>query len=251
MTEIEQYFRLSEISGVGVRCDESGLFVGEIALLERASGGSGQGCWRPRATGGINRDLGKLYGASFKFAANVGGLDAVARALNRNDVVHAQIATLLIGIPEPPAIDPSRQEPATLGRAIRGQDDERATRPSDDGFLKFNPHHDERGRFTSADGAVQANGDGDKAPEHQTQTKPHETRTSPNASTTRPAEDSDVPAIAQATATIQSCGDAFRACVQIAAFRQPSLISNCIAALRVCKTTGLPTIFGPGTLGQQ
>jgi hypothetical protein len=51
---------------------------------------------------GFNRDLSKRYGLPIEFSAKIEGLAAIARALSRGDVVHAQIATLHLRIPDPP-----------------------------------------------------------------------------------------------------------------------------------------------------
>ena len=40
--EFARYFRLSEAEGRGVRCDESGLYVGATPLLERKASPSGR-----------------------------------------------------------------------------------------------------------------------------------------------------------------------------------------------------------------
>ena len=256
MAERERHFRLSDLSDAGVRCDASGLFVGETPLLERASWAGGEAGWRPRPPAEINRDLGKLYGNPTEFGPNIAGLESVARALNRNDVVHAQIVALLLGIPDPPAPERSGSGELETGDEAGARPDlEHAGGASKEQLGKFNPYHDERGRFTTSDGAVGPGGAESDAPEagrvasdHRQQTRPDE-RTR-GASTTGRSED-EAPAITQASVEVRSCGDAFRACVQIAAFQRPSMISNCIAALRTCRSTGLPTIFAPGVVGQQ
>lgn len=165
---------------------------------------------------------------------NFAGVTAVARALSRNDVVHAQIAALLLGIPDPPAEDAREQE-----------------------LIKFNPFHDARGRFTTADGAVEPSGERADAPDgreaasdHSGRTKPDKGGPTPEGSATGSAGKQTAGAT-PAAVMVQGCGDAFRACVQIAAFQRPGMISNCIAALRTCRSTGLPTIFGPGIVGKQ
>jgi hypothetical protein len=70
--------------------------------------------------------------------------------------------------------------------------------------------------------------------------------------------DSDLPASARqglsiepADARIIPCSDAFVACMRGATFSGTPPLNNCFRALDTCKSTGLPTIFGPGIIGQQ
>ncbi len=104
LAQFERYFRLADESGAGVRCDAKVLFIGETSLLERTRGPSGLLEWRPRPLFDLNRDLGKCYGLPVDFSSKIGGLAAVARALDRGDLVHAQIAALLLQIPDPPGL---------------------------------------------------------------------------------------------------------------------------------------------------
>lgn len=80
------------------------MFVGAVPLLELCHGGKGRDQWRPRAVVDLNRDLSKRYGLPVEFNATLGGLAAVAGALGRGDLVHAQIATVHLRIPDPPAL---------------------------------------------------------------------------------------------------------------------------------------------------
>jgi hypothetical protein len=57
----------------------------------------------------INRDLSECYGLPIEFTPKIGGLAAVSRALNRGDLLHAQIATLHLQIPDPPSLTKSLQ----------------------------------------------------------------------------------------------------------------------------------------------
>jgi hypothetical protein len=103
--QIGRRFALSDQPGEGVYCDESGLFVGGVALLERFQGDSFG--WQPRPLPELNRDLGRRYGLPVELNAKLGGLTAIARALSRCDLIHARIATLHLRLPDPPAVTQS------------------------------------------------------------------------------------------------------------------------------------------------
>jgi hypothetical protein len=119
LTEFERYFRLADESGAGVRCDDKGLFIGETSLLERARGPSGLVEWRPRSLFDLNRDLGKCYGLPVDFGSKIEGLAAVARALDRGDLVHVQIAALLLQIPDPPGLAKTPQTTSEITELAR------------------------------------------------------------------------------------------------------------------------------------
>jgi len=55
----------------------------------------------------LNRDLSKRYGIPIDINAKSGGLIAIASALNRGDLLHAQITTLHLQIPDPPPLTKS------------------------------------------------------------------------------------------------------------------------------------------------
>jgi hypothetical protein len=52
----------------------------------------------------LNRELRNCYGLPVEFDSKIAGLATVARALNRGDLLHAQIATLHLQIPDPPRL---------------------------------------------------------------------------------------------------------------------------------------------------
>jgi hypothetical protein len=102
-------FRLAAAIGGGVSCSEEGLFVGEIALLERVRGSNGSWRWRPRDLPHINRDLSKCYGLPIEFDQKFAGLELISNALNRSEFGRAQIAALHLRLPDPPVIAKSAQ----------------------------------------------------------------------------------------------------------------------------------------------
>jgi hypothetical protein len=70
MTLIGRRFGLSIERGSGIFCDESGLFVGGVPMLERSKGSDGAVQWRPRAADELNRDLSKRYGVPIEIHSN-------------------------------------------------------------------------------------------------------------------------------------------------------------------------------------
>jgi len=91
----------------GIRCDETGVFVGETPLLEN-SAVRGQRHWRPRLLCDLNNDLTASYAAlPIEFGRKMAGLETIARALNGGDLARAQIATLHLQLPDPPNLTKS------------------------------------------------------------------------------------------------------------------------------------------------
>jgi hypothetical protein len=93
---LAHYFRLRP---GGVECDPSGLRVGGVTLLAPDAAGK----WTRRDEGDLSRELSKLYGFPLDFGRKRGGVDAVAAALASGELARAQIAALLLKLPDPPA----------------------------------------------------------------------------------------------------------------------------------------------------
>ncbi len=122
MAHFARCFGLSDEPGRGVSCDENGVFIGTVPLLERSGGQSGADQWQPRTVSDLNRELGECYGLPIEFERKIDGLRAVAHALGRGDLIHAQIATLHLEIPDPPLLAKTRQSPGeiiNLARQLR------------------------------------------------------------------------------------------------------------------------------------
>jgi hypothetical protein len=120
MSQIGRRFSLSEQSDHGVFCSGNGVFVGGIPLLVQDHG-PGNG-WHPRPASDLSRDLSKRYGLPVEFDRKIDALGAVAGALGRGDLIHAQIATLHLEIPEPLPLAKSMQtqtEIIDLARRLR------------------------------------------------------------------------------------------------------------------------------------
>lgn len=97
-------FRLSPPgSRHGISCDESGAFVGAIPFLER-SFVCGKDRWRPRDCDELSKQLRSHFALPIDISSKAGKLKAIANALNEGDLARAQIATVLLGIPDPPPL---------------------------------------------------------------------------------------------------------------------------------------------------
>lgn len=87
----------------GVSCDEHGAFLGTIPLLDRAAVERTEQ-WRSRSVAALNAAIGNAYGLPVDLAAKAGGIDAIARALNSDNVALAQIAALQLRLPPVPQL---------------------------------------------------------------------------------------------------------------------------------------------------
>ena len=101
MTQFGRNFSLSETCGKGIYCGSEGVFVSDEPLLTCSTSGFRK--WKVRDINEINASLSKLYGVPVEFNAKIGSLTAVAKALDRNDFLYAQLTTLHLQIPEPPS----------------------------------------------------------------------------------------------------------------------------------------------------
>jgi hypothetical protein len=117
MSQIGRRFVLSDGPGTGISCGKNGVFAGAVPLLERIScaGPGRHDQWQPRPVSEINHDLSKCFGLPIDFNQKIGGLQTIARALSRGDIIHAQMATLHLEIPDPPTLAKAAQ---TLGKII-------------------------------------------------------------------------------------------------------------------------------------
>jgi hypothetical protein len=87
--------------GRGLSCDANGAFVGNIPLLKRSLV-AGRERWEPRDSGELSKAIGASFGVPIDMSLKMGGVRAISNALNEGDVARAQIATVLLGIPDLP-----------------------------------------------------------------------------------------------------------------------------------------------------
>ena len=104
-----RFFRLSP---GGVECDKNGLRVGDVALL----GFEAKGGWTLRDDIELANDLSRIYGFPVDVGSKRGGLAVVAAALQSGNVAKAQVAALLLRLPEPTA------GPTRLAREVLARD---------------------------------------------------------------------------------------------------------------------------------
>ena len=102
-------FHLSPHGTGGVACDGAGALIGAVPLVARART-DGTDEWRPRECDELSEEMSAQYGLPVDMSSKSGGLMAIAKALNDGDVARAQIATVLLGIPDPPLL--SKGEPS-------------------------------------------------------------------------------------------------------------------------------------------
>ncbi len=150
-------FRLSSTRNAsGVSCGPDGAFAGAVALLKREAGAGSGEIWVPRDGGELSAALSEAYGLPVDVAAKSGGLAAVARALNSGDVARAQIATVLLQLPEIPPLAKGALLPDALVKLAVSLDWS--------GLLKINFNHypaktpgGKGGQFAPKDGDTQSN----------------------------------------------------------------------------------------------
>jgi hypothetical protein len=114
-------FRLSSRLNGGVSCDEGGAFVGAIPMLARARS-NGKDEWRPCDCDDLSKEMTGQYGLPVDMSSKRGGLIVIAKALNEGDLARAQVAAVLLGIPNPPSLSKgalSRQEMIELAGDLR------------------------------------------------------------------------------------------------------------------------------------
>ena len=91
--------RTYRLSRGGVECDEQGLRLGGLPLLAR----DGRGAWKARDERELGRDLSHVYGFRVAAGAKMAGFGVVAKSLQDGNLVKAQVAALLLRLPDPPS----------------------------------------------------------------------------------------------------------------------------------------------------
>jgi hypothetical protein len=118
--------------GYGLSCDETGLYFGGDCALVTCAEVEGRRIYLPRPMEDINRALSAGYGAMVDLGGHQTALDRVAEHLTKSEWGLAQITALQMRLPDLP-------DDAAVERLLKA-----------DQLLRFNPNHDERGRFASA-----------------------------------------------------------------------------------------------------
>jgi hypothetical protein len=86
-------YRLTVRGGVGLACDEHGIALGPVVLVEVLSAGGGR-VFRPRPTEEVARTLAQTYEdlARADIARSLASLDVAAQALEARDLAKAGVA---------------------------------------------------------------------------------------------------------------------------------------------------------------
>lgn len=112
-------FRLSAHgNGLGVSCDGNGAFLGSIPFLKR-SRVNGKNQWQPVDSRQLSNQISTVFGLPIDMAGKLGGLEVIAAALNAGQVARAQIATVLLGIPDPPPFSKAMGSTRAMMKFIR------------------------------------------------------------------------------------------------------------------------------------
>jgi hypothetical protein len=114
----EIWYRLSPVGDpFGLSCDEQGIFLGGVPLLERISDGKDAGKLVPRPFDDLNLEFSVFYGAPVEMTSRAGGLKAVAQALNRGELALAKITAVQLQIPDLP--NPGKRDYELFFRLFR------------------------------------------------------------------------------------------------------------------------------------
>ena len=111
-------FHLSPSGQNGVSCSADGAFVDAIPLLNRLRKDD-KGAWHPRDCEELSEQISAHYGLPIDMSSKSGGLKAIANALNEGDMARAQIATVLLGIPDVPPLSKHARSRERMTRLIR------------------------------------------------------------------------------------------------------------------------------------
>lgn len=135
-------YRLTARGGVGLACDEQGIALGPVILVEALAAGGGR-VFRARPAEEIARTLAQAYDdlAPADIARCLASLDVAAKALEARDLAKASVAAVLLKLPD---------------LSVEGF----AKLAADPSLKKYSPDQprDGRGRWTSDDagsGAVE------------------------------------------------------------------------------------------------
>jgi hypothetical protein len=111
-------FRLSPPgTGRGLSCDANGAFVAGIPLLKRLRG-EDRDQWAPRDCNELSKQIGANFGLPIDMSSKIGGLKAICSALNEDDIARAQIAAVLLAIPDPPSLKKSERSRSQMIKFI-------------------------------------------------------------------------------------------------------------------------------------
>ena len=110
-------FALAPRGSGGVSCDDEGVFVGSVPLLQ-CSRRFGNTFWTARRIDDLNADLTVLYGLPVDATAKTNAMALIAAALNHGDLAMAAIAAVQMQFPDPPKIAGAEETNDQLWRSV-------------------------------------------------------------------------------------------------------------------------------------
>lgn len=109
-------FRL--LAGTGLSCDARGALIGTIPLLKRIRTEDRE-IWIPRSCCELSEEISSHWDIPIDMTSKVEGLRVIAHALNEGNIARAQVATVLLAIPEPPSMKKGVSSRSDLMKFIR------------------------------------------------------------------------------------------------------------------------------------
>src|SRR5260221_5026442 len=99
------WFRLAAAHDAsGVRCDETGTFVGTKPLILHVPDGHGSETWQPCSVTELNEVLSDAYDLPIDMSSKLGALTVIAGPLNSGHIARAQLAALHLHLPDLPRL---------------------------------------------------------------------------------------------------------------------------------------------------
>jgi len=97
----------------GVQCDDAGLAIAGVAVLQRTEPPGGRIVWAPKPPEEIDRAMSARFRAPVALTGKQAQLDFIARCLTKGDIALAQIAALHLQVPDPPPLAKASLPPSS------------------------------------------------------------------------------------------------------------------------------------------
>jgi len=107
--------------GLGLRCDDEGLFLGCEALLRRDQTGK----FLPKSSADLQKTFSGVYGDEVDWESRIRSVGLVANALNKGELARAMMAAVLMRLPDPAGLVRIVDVDGTLGKANFNPDEAR------------------------------------------------------------------------------------------------------------------------------
>ena len=120
LANAEIWYRLSPTGDPhGLSCDERGVFLGGVPLMQRVFDRAGNGCLTPRPADDLSRECSILYGVPIDMAGKHSTLSTIANALNRGNLALAKIASVQMRLPDLPRFSAADENIEKLAFLLR------------------------------------------------------------------------------------------------------------------------------------